>query len=170
MEQRELISCWWRYKLAESILNSFITYNQAEDTKDTETPYLKTLMLTCQDTCMYEKVPSSINCDSPKVEMSHVSANWTKEVDAFECQMTKQCKPCFHVLIQELQWQQTQSSWPIPNPERWCCESAALNMPAYFENSAVATGLEKVRFHSNPKERQCQRMLKLPHNCTHLTR
>ena len=27
---------------------------------------------------------------------------------------------------------------------------------------------EKVSFHSNPKERQCQRMLKLPHNCTHL--
>ena len=38
------------------------------------------------------------------------------------------------------------------------------------ENSTVATGLEKVSFHSNPKERQCQRMLKLPHNCTHLTR
>ena len=37
------------------------------------------------------------------------------------------------------------------------------------QNSAVATGLEKVRFHSNPKERQCQRMLKLLHNCTHLT-
>ena len=35
--------------------------------------------------------------------------------------------------------------------------------------SAVATGLEKVSFHSNPKERQCQKMLKLPHNCTHLT-
>ena len=34
---------------------------------------------------------------------------------------------------------------------------------------AVATGLEKVSFHSNPKERQCQRMLKLLHNCTHLT-
>ena len=32
------------------------------------------------------------------------------------------------------------------------------------------TGLEKVSFHPNPKERQCQRMLKLPHNCTHLTR
>ena len=32
-------------------------------------------------------------------------------------------------------------------------------MPANLENSAVATGLEKVRFHSNPKERQCQRML-----------
>ena len=36
-------------------------------------------------------------------------------------------------------------------------------MPANLENSAVATGLEKVSFHSNPKERQCQRMLKLPH-------
>ena len=49
-------------------------------------------------------------------------------------------------------------------------ESAALNMPANLENSAMATGLEKVSFHSNPKERQRQRMLKLPHNCTHLTR
>ena len=28
---------------------------------------------------------------------------------------------------------------------------------------------EKVSFHSNPKERQSQRMLKLLHNCTHLT-
>ena len=35
--------------------------------------------------------------------------------------------------------------------------------------TAVATGLEKVSFHSSPKERQCQGMLKLPHNCTHLT-
>ena len=42
-------------------------------------------------------------------------------------------------------------------------------MPVNMENSAVATGLGKVSFHSNPKERQCQRMLKLPHNCTHLT-
>ena len=47
--------------------------------------------------------------------------------------------------------------------------SAALNMPAHLENSAVATGLEKVSFHSNAKERQCQKMLKLPHKCTHLT-
>ena len=36
-------------------------------------------------------------------------------------------------------------------------------MPANLENSAVATGLEKVRFHSSPKERQRQRMFKLPH-------
>ena len=40
-------------------------------------------------------------------------------------------------------------------------------MTAHLKNSAVATGLEKVSFHSNHKERQCQRMLKLLHNCTH---
>ena len=45
----------------------------------------------------------------------------------------------------------------------------SINMPANLENSAVAKGLEKVGFHSNPKERQCQKMLKLLHNCTHLT-
>ena len=32
-----------------------------------------------------------------------------------------------------------------------------FNMPGNLENSAVATELEKVSFHSNPKERQCQR-------------
>ena len=45
----------------------------------------------------------------------------------------------------------------------------SVKVPANLENSAVATGLEKVSFHSNPKERQCQRMLKLLHGCTHLT-
>ena len=34
-------------------------------------------------------------------------------------------------------------------------------MPANLENSAVATGLEKVSFLPNPKERQCQSMFKL---------
>ena len=29
-------------------------------------------------------------------------------------------------------------------------------MPGNLENSGVATGLEKVSYHSNPKERQCQ--------------
>ena len=42
-------------------------------------------------------------------------------------------------------------------------------MPANLENSAVATRLEKISFHSNPKERQCQRMFKLPHNCIYFT-
>ena len=44
------------------------------------------------------------------------------------------------------------------------------NFPANLENSAVTTGLEKASFLSNPKERQCQSMLKLPHNCTQLAR
>ena len=48
-------------------------------------------------------------------------------------------------------------------------ESAALSMPVNLENSAVATGLEKVSFHPNPKEGQCQRMFKLLHSCTQLT-
>ena len=42
----------------------------------------------------------------------------------------------------------------------------AFNMLANLEN----TGLEKVSFHFNPKERQCQGMLKLPHNFIHLIR
>ena len=33
-----------------------------------------------------------------------------------------------------------------------------------------ATGLEKVSFHSNPKEGQCQRVFNMWHNCTHFTR
>ena len=34
-------------------------------------------------------------------------------------------------------------------------------MLAKLENSALATGLEKVNFHSNSKEGQCQRMFRL---------
>ena len=48
-------------------------------------------------------------------------------------------------------------------------DDAALNMRGNLENSAVATGLEKVSFQSTPKERQCQRILKLLHICAHLT-
>ena len=42
-------------------------------------------------------------------------------------------------------------------------------LSANLEKSAVAPGLGKVRFHSNPKERQCQTMFKLPNSCTHFT-
>ena len=44
-----------------------------------------------------------------------------------------------------------------------------LNMPANLENSAVATGLEKVSFHSNPQKGQRQRMFKLLYKYTFLT-
>ena len=37
-----------------------------------------------------------------------------------------------------------------------------------LENSAVATGLEKVSICSNRKEGQCQTMFKLQYNCAHL--
>ena len=39
-------------------------------------------------------------------------------------------------------------------------------MPTNLGNSAVRTGLERVNFHSNPREGHCQRMFNLPHSCT----
>ena len=44
-----------------------------------------------------------------------------------------------------------------------CC----TRMSANLENSAVATGLEKVSFFSSPKEGRCQRMFKLPDSWPH---
>ena len=52
-------------------------------------------------------------------------------------------------------------------------DDAVKVLPSIWQQiwkTAVAIGLEKVSFHSNLQERQCQRMLKLPYNCTHLTR
>ena len=46
-----------------------------------------------------------------------------------------------------------------------CCTQYASKFGKL--SSGHRTG--KVSFHSNPKERQCQRMLKLLHDCTHLT-
>ena len=43
-----------------------------------------------------------------------------------------------------------ESQQTVENSEKQCCESAALNMSANLENTAVATGLEKVSFHSSP--------------------
>ena len=72
--------------------------------------------------------------------------------DILECEVKGLRKHYY----KQSEWGWWNSSGAISNPKRWCCESAALNMPANLENSAVATGLEKVSFHSNPKERQCQ--------------
>ena len=44
------------------------------------------------------------------------------------------------------------SSGATSNPERWCCESIALNMPGNLENSAVSTGLERSVFIRIPKK------------------
>ena len=48
-------------------------------------------------------------------------------------------------------------------------KDAAANTPAHLENLSKATGPVKVSFHFNTKERQCQRMFKLLHNCIHFT-
>ena len=72
----------------------------------------------------------------------------------------------------------TEFSWDISNSKRWCCECAALHMPANLGDSAVARGLEMVSFHSNCKERKskecpnyrltahiwptCQELLRIP--------
>ena len=66
----------------------------------------------------------------------------------------------WHCPSLELEWKVTFSS-PVATAE--------FSKFAGILSAAVATGMEKISFHSNPKERQCQRMLKLPHNCTHLT-
>ena len=42
-------------------------------------------------------------------------------------------------------------------------------MSANLENSAVATGLEKVSFHSSSKEGKCQTMFKLQYSCAQFT-
>ena len=47
-----------------------------------------------------------------------------------------------------------------------CCTQDASK---YGKFSSGYRPQEKVSFHYNPRERQCQRMLKLPHNCNHLT-
>ena len=46
-------------------------------------------------------------------------------------------------------------------------KSAALSTSANLQNSTVATGWEKVSFHS--KERKCQGIFKLPYNRIHFT-
>ena len=67
------------------------------------------------------------------------------ESDILECEVKWALQSTTMNIVEVMEF-----SWAISNPERWCCESAVLNMPANLENSAVATGLEKVSFHSNP--------------------
>ena len=71
--------------------------------------------------------------------------------------------PLWTKLVKVMEFQLSYfKSWKTM-PWKWCTQYASN-----LENSAVATVLKKGSFHSNPKERQCQRMLRLPRNCTHL--
>ena len=58
--------------------------------------------------------------------------------------------------------QECWSGWLFPSPvgHVLCCTQ-------YASKFGKLSRLEKVSFHSIPKERQCQRMFKIPHNCTH---
>ena len=60
------------------------------------------------------------------------------------------------------------STCTISHPKRCFFLSVTLSMSANLENSAVAMGLDKVSFHPNLREGQCQRIFKLPYNwvCT----
>ena len=49
------------------------------------------------------------------------------------------------------------------------CTQYASKFGKLKSGHRTGKGQEKVSFHSNAKERPCQRMFKLPHNCTHLT-
>ena len=77
----------------------------------------------------------------------------------FQCSIQQIACDVQHIIIKlalygwflpNYKWRWWDSSWAISNPKRCCCWSAALNMPANLENSAVATGLERVSFNSNP--------------------
>ena len=64
-------------------------------------------------------------------------------------------------------WRWWNSSRAISDPERWCCESAALNIPANLENLAVATGKGQFSFQfqrkTMPKNVQTTTQLHLSH-------
>ena len=53
---------------------------------------------------------------------------------------------------EQSKWRWQNSSWAISNPKRWCCESAALNMPANLENSAVPQNWKRSVFILIPKK------------------
>ena len=53
---------------------------------------------------------------------------------------------------EQSQWRWWNSSWAISNPKRWCCESAALSMPAHLElSSGHRTGKGQFSFQSQRK-------------------
>ena len=94
---------------------------------------------------MKESVLELVRLSSSTETSGHVCITWTHFSEQEVVPITK------------VNYLMSVSQNQVPNPDlrsSWCCESAALNMTANLENSAVATGLEKVSFHSNPKERK----------------
>ena len=53
---------------------------------------------------------------------------------------------------EQTQWRWRNSSWAVSNPERWCCESAALNMPANLETQQWTQDWKRSVFIPIPKK------------------
>ena len=109
---------------------------------------------------------------------THLFLLWNNKIlfSAFEilCMRLTHYYDFLGIIVSSYELWKTGKKKKAPSPTVIHCSSIlwALNLTSLWPllaNSTVATGLEKVSFHSNPKERQCQKMLKLPHNCTHLT-
>ena len=77
--------------------------------------------------------------------------------------------PCLENPLDRGAWWAT--VYGVTKSRTWLSDWTELNWvdSAKFGNSAVATGLEKISFLSNPKEEQFQRKLKLLYNCVHFT-
>ena len=54
-------------------------------------------------------------------------------------------------------------------PAVWETRVLPLGWEDPLEKEMATHSFKKISFHSSPKERQCQRMLTLPHNYTHIT-
>ena len=114
---------------------------------------------------LWARLQQYVNCELPDVQAGFRQGRGSRDQIANICWIIRKAREfqkniyfCFINYAKPL----CGSQQAVKNSKRWCYESATLKMPANLEKSAVATGLEKVRFHSSSKERQCQRILKLP--------
>ena len=79
---------------------------------------------------------------------------------------------CGHCWVFQICWHIECSTFTASSCLFTYMQSTSWEMIGWMKHkleSRLATGLEKVSFHSNPKERKWQKMLKLLHNCTHFT-
>ena len=121
---------------------------EAEDIKKRWQEYTELYKKDLHDPDNHDGVITHLESDilECEVKWSLRSIKWTKLVEVMEFQLSYF------------------KSWKMM---LWKCCTQYVSKFGKLSNGHK-TG--KGQFHSNPKERQCQRMFKLPHNCTHLTR